>query len=81
MIPIVELLALEASQPHHTPRKATTIRDRFGCSPARYYLDVVRMINTPDLRRQALEHDPSTTNRLIRIRDERHAHRTRRNPS
>lgn len=51
--------------------KASRIRETFGLAPARYY----QRLNTIIDSREALEADPQTTKRLIRIRDAQVARR------
>jgi len=43
--------------------KETAIRDRFAVSPTRYYQRMAKLITRP----AALEYDPVTANRLLRI--------------
>lgn len=49
--------------------KEESIRRRFGMSPMRYYQRLNQVIRQPE----ALEADPVTVSRLLRVADERHA--------
>jgi len=71
MATVAQLLAIEARHPGNTHEKWQAIKDELGVSPVRYYLDLVRMLNDEQQLAEALRTDPTTTNRLLRMRDER----------
>ena len=75
--PLPAVIDFEAAHPASTPRKEVLIRKTFGLSAARYYQRLNAILTTSVLLTQALEHDPSTTNRLLTAIADRAAKRTR----
>lgn len=61
---ITEALELESLWWRLPGAKDEAIRERFGLSPVRYYQQLTAIIETPE----ALAIDPTTVNRLRRIR-------------
>ncbi|HSA52536.1 MAG TPA: DUF3263 domain-containing protein [Yinghuangia sp.] len=51
----------------HAGAKERAVRDRFGCSPTRYYQALNSLLDRPE----ALAHDPVLVARLRRLRDAR----------
>lgn len=73
---VAELLDFEAAHPGiHPGAKETTIRATFGISSIRYH----QLLNQALMTREALQHDPFTTNRLLRLREDHRARRIARN--
>lgn len=60
-----DLLAFERAHPQPGGAKEQAIRERFGCSAARYYQALLQVIDT----REALECDPVTVRRLRAARE------------
>lgn len=58
------LLDFEARQPWGSPAKEHAILVDLGMRPARYY----QLLNAAIQTREALEHDPELTHRLLRLR-------------
>lgn len=77
-LPVADVLDFEAANPRNDHRKEMRIRTRFGLSAARYYQRLHYIITVGVLLTQALEHDPITTQRLLRLQDERAAKRNTR---
>lgn len=78
MISLAELLDFEAANPRAGSRKEALIRPTFNISAVRYYQQLTNILTTESLLTQALAHDPSTTRRLLRLREERVANRNTR---
>lgn len=57
-----ELLDFEAAHPKWTGEKDELCVSQLGLRPARYYVLLHRAVQT----REALEHDPMTTHRVMR---------------
>lgn len=68
------MLELERSWWKFPGAKDTAIRERFGCSPTRYYQRLNALIDRPE----ALAHDPMLVRRLLRLRQERQRQRSAR---
>ncbi|UGQ14834.1 DUF3263 domain-containing protein [Yinghuangia sp. ASG 101] len=51
----------------HAGAKERAVRDRFGCSPTRYYQALNSLLDRPE----ALAHDPVLVQRLRRLREAR----------
>lgn len=59
------VIDLEAKHPGgHNGHKEQAMRDQLDLNPSAYYRRLGQILDTPDLLTVALQHDPSTTNRL-----------------
>ncbi|WP_436776849.1 DUF3263 domain-containing protein [Yinghuangia sp. YIM S09857] len=68
----VEILDFERQWWRHAGAKERAVRDRFGCSPTRYYQALNALLDRPE----ALEHDPMLVQRLRRLRAARQTARS-----
>lgn len=62
-----DILAFERQWWKHAGAKERAVRDRFGCSPTRYYQALNALLDRPE----ALRHDPVLVQRLRRLREAR----------
>ncbi|MCF2529398.1 DUF3263 domain-containing protein [Yinghuangia soli] len=60
----LDILDFERQWWKHAGAKERAVRDRFGCSPTRYYQALNALLDRPE----ALEHDPMLVQRLRRLR-------------
>lgn len=60
----LEILDFERQWWKHAGAKERAVRDRFGCSPTRYYQALNALLDRPE----ALRHDPVLVQRLRRLR-------------
>jgi hypothetical protein len=67
-----ELLQIAGAHYKYPGAREAHVRERFGIGPTAFYVEVNQIINRPD----ALEHDPLTVKRLLRLRDRRRAARS-----
>jgi hypothetical protein len=72
---IAQVIDFETKHPKHTPAKEALMRPTFGYGAARYYQRLNFILTTSVLLTQALEHNPTTTQRLLRQIEERAAAR------
>ncbi|NUU21976.1 MAG: DUF3263 domain-containing protein [Streptomycetaceae bacterium] len=63
----LDILDFERQWWKHAGAKERAVRDRFGCSPTRYYQALNALLDRPE----ALEHDPMLVSRLRRLRTAR----------
>lgn len=69
-----QIIDIETQHPGgHTGLKEQRMRDDLGLSPTRYYQRLGRILDTAELLQAALEHNPTTTNRLLHNREQRAA--------
>lgn len=68
----LEILDFERQWWRHAGAKERAVRDRFGCSPTRYYQALNALLDRPE----ALEHDPMLVQRLRRLRAARQTARS-----
>lgn len=62
MVDTQQLLDFEAAHPTWTGKKEEAIMAELGMRPARYW----QLLHRAVLTREALEHDPVTTHRILR---------------
>ncbi|WP_343230842.1 DUF3263 domain-containing protein [Yinghuangia seranimata] len=63
----LDILDFERQWWRHAGAKERAVRDRFGCTPTRYYQALNALLDRPE----ALEHDPMLVSRLRRLRTAR----------
>ncbi|MGR6999753.1 DUF3263 domain-containing protein [Yinghuangia aomiensis] len=63
----LDILEFERQWWKHAGAKERAVRDRFGCSPTRYYQALNALLDRPE----ALRHDPVLVQRLRRLREAR----------
>lgn len=68
----IDILDFERQWWRHAGAKERAVRDRFGCSPTRYYQALNALLDRPE----ALEHDPMLVQRLRRLRAARQTARS-----
>lgn len=81
MIPVAILLDFELRHPSMSQAKYQAIRAEIHVSPVRYYQQLTQVLTDEALLAEALQHDPTTTHRLLRQRDARAAARKARTRS
>lgn len=67
MVSTAQLLDFEAANPAWTGRKEEAIIRELGLRPARYW----QLLHRAVLTREAVEHDPMTSHRIVRQIEER----------
>ncbi|WP_353809132.1 DUF3263 domain-containing protein [Agromyces sp. SYSU T00194] len=71
MLDVATLIDFEAAHPRPTETKNAAILEQLDLQPTRYYQQLTRILATPHLREAATLHDPITTNRLVRLQEQR----------
>lgn len=76
---VTRLIDFEAKHPGPAQgRKYLAIQDELHVTLTRYYFRLNRILADEALLAEAMQHDPTTTQRLIRAREERAATRRKR---